>query len=133
MPKRPQPTTAPGSTSGGASLPPRFTEGRLRRSAEVGVSSGRTTRRFTAGPSEGKQTMADIEVRSSGTRVTAKMLDRIVIHLRENATTGYQWSIREVDGPLESESSEIVASAPLVPGAAGERVIVVRPTAVGRA
>lgn len=77
--------------------------------------------------------MGDIEVRTSGTRITVAASDRIIIRLRENATTGYQWSLSEIDGPLQVDSNEIFPPEPMIPGAAAERVIVARPRGTGPA
>ncbi|HEY7431804.1 MAG TPA: protease inhibitor I42 family protein [Streptosporangiaceae bacterium] len=77
--------------------------------------------------------MADIEVRTSGATVSASESDRIVIRLPENPSTGYQWSVAELGGPLEIVSNEYVMAGQIVPGAAGERVVVVRPRAPGSA
>ena len=70
--------------------------------------------------------MADVEVRNSGTTVTVSPSDRVVVRIPENATTGYRWSVSEVDGPLDVESDESVAAAEPVPGRGGEHVVVVR-------
>ena len=77
--------------------------------------------------------MADIEVRTSGASVRASASDRIVIKLPENATTGYQWTLAEAGEPLEVESDDFVAPGQVVPGAAGQRVVVIRPRGSGRA
>lgn len=77
--------------------------------------------------------MADIEVRTTGASVRATALDRVVIKLPENATTGYQWTISEVGEPLEVESNDFVPPGQIVPGAAGQRIIVIRPRRSGRA
>ena len=76
--------------------------------------------------------MADIEVRSSGGIVRASPADRIVVRVPENATTGYRWSITEVGETLEIVANDFVLPAELIPGAGGERVVVVRPRRIGR-
>ncbi len=75
--------------------------------------------------------MADVEVRESGTAVSVAAGDRIVIRLAENPTTGYQWTISSVPDPLELLSSEFVAPERLQPGAAGERLVVLRARSAG--
>ncbi len=77
--------------------------------------------------------MADIEVRTSGASVSASASDRIVIKLPENATTGYQWTLAEAGGPLEVESNDFVPPGQIIPGAAGHRVVVIKPRGSGRA
>jgi len=76
--------------------------------------------------------MADIEVTASGATVTASPADRIVIRLAENATTGYQWSVAEAGG-FDVESSELLLPGSAAPGAAGQRVVRLRPRGPGRA
>lgn len=77
--------------------------------------------------------MADIEVRRAGSTVAASPGDRIVIRLPENGGTGYQWSVRHLGGPVEMESTELVFPNDLRPGAAGERIVVLRATTAGMA
>lgn len=77
--------------------------------------------------------MAEIEVHSSGTVVSASPSDRIVIRVPENATTGYRWAVAEVGGQLAIESNDFIAPETALPGAGGQRVVVVRPTRPGRA
>jgi inhibitor of cysteine peptidase len=76
--------------------------------------------------------MADVEVRNSGTTVTVTPADRVVVRIPENATTGYRWSVSEVDGPLVVESDDSVPAAEPVPGRGGEHVVVVRARAAGQ-
>jgi inhibitor of cysteine peptidase len=76
--------------------------------------------------------MTDIEVRTSGTEVSASASDRILIRLPENATTGYQWSITNVSELLDVESNEFFTPGQIVPGAAGERQVIVRPRGAGK-
>ncbi|HEY7597269.1 MAG TPA: protease inhibitor I42 family protein [Actinophytocola sp.] len=53
--------------------------------------------------------------------------DEVVIRLRENGTTGYVWSVRELGAGLELISNEFVPpSVQQVAGAAGERLVRVR-------
>ncbi len=77
--------------------------------------------------------MAEIEVRASGTKIEASRSDRIVVRVRENATTGYQWSVTQLDPSLVLESNELVLPERMLAGAGGERVIVIRPSEPGRA
>jgi predicted secreted protein len=76
--------------------------------------------------------MVDIEASANGTTVHAAVGDRVIIRIRENATTGYQWAVREIGEPLELESNELVPPSEMRPGAAGERVVIVRPARSGR-
>jgi inhibitor of cysteine peptidase len=75
--------------------------------------------------------MADIEVRESGGRVAVAADDRVVIRLPENATTGYQWTIDDMPSSLEVERNEMIPPGSAAPGAAGERLIVLRATGAG--
>jgi inhibitor of cysteine peptidase len=77
--------------------------------------------------------MADIEVRTSGSAVTMSTADRIVIRLPENATTGYQWSIAQLGEPLEVVSNEMIPPGQMAAGAAGERVVIIKPRGPGHA
>lgn len=77
--------------------------------------------------------MADIEVHATGASVNAVAADRIIIKLPENGTTGYQWTIAEIGEPLAVESNEFTLPGQASPGAAGERVVVIRPRGSGRA
>ena len=77
--------------------------------------------------------MTDIEVRASGAKISASQSDRIVLRLPENASTGYQWSVTEIGELLETESDELVLPHRMVPGAGGQRVIIVRFHRPGRA
>ncbi len=77
--------------------------------------------------------MADIEVRTTGSRITVSAVDRIVVRLPENASTGYQWSIAQLGEPLEVMSNEFTLPGQIVPGAAGERVVIIQPRGPGHA
>jgi predicted secreted protein len=77
--------------------------------------------------------MTDIEIRTSGASISASQSDRVVVRLPENSTTGYQWSIAEIGEALEVESNEFFIRGQMMPGAGGERVIIVRPRRSGRA
>lgn len=77
--------------------------------------------------------MADVEVRTSGAHIRVSQSDRIVVRLQENATTGYQWSVTEIGEALDVESSELHPPGHLKPGAAGERIVKVRPRRPGKA
>lgn len=77
--------------------------------------------------------MADIEVAVPGTKVSAQVGDEIVVRLPETATSGYQWTVERVTGPLEVVSSELLPAAleGIPPGATGERFIRVAATNAG--
>lgn len=78
--------------------------------------------------------MADIEVAgASGSCVKASLSDRIVVRLPENGATGYEWVVTEVGAALDVASSELVLPDELAPGAAGQRIVTVRPRGTGRA
>jgi predicted secreted protein len=76
--------------------------------------------------------MSEIEVTESGTVATVKPGDEIVLRLPENATTGYQWTVDSVAGPIDVVSSDLTAPFER-PGAAGERVVRLRAAAPGSA
>src|SRR5215475_11758974 len=76
--------------------------------------------------------MVDIETSTSGATVHATVGDRVIIRIRENATTGYQWTVREIGEPLELETNELIPPSETRPGAAGERLVIVRPARAGR-
>ena len=80
-----------------------------------------------------KQLVADIEAGTSGATVSVSRSDRVVIRLAENAGTGYRWSITELGDALEVESDEFSLPGLAAPGAAGERVLLLRPRKPGRA
>jgi predicted secreted protein len=73
----------------------------------------------------------DIEVRENAASVVASPGDRVVIHVPENASTGYQWVVEELTAPLQVESSELATSRGLAPGEAVERVVKLRATERG--
>jgi|SRR5690349_5772450 inhibitor of cysteine peptidase len=77
--------------------------------------------------------MADVEVRTSGAHIRVSQSDRIVVRIPENATTGYQWSVTEIGETLEVKSSELLPPGQIKPGAAGERIVRVRPRRPGKA
>lgn len=77
--------------------------------------------------------MTDILVSASGMKVSASPSDRIVVRLPENGSTGYQWVITEIGEPLEVESNEFARHGQFAPGAAGERVVILRLRGPGRA
>lgn len=55
-----------------------------------------------------------------GSSVTAAVGDLVELHLAENPTTGYQWSIDEIGPGLEVVHDAFhLAGTPLVPGAGG--------------
>jgi predicted secreted protein len=79
--------------------------------------------------------MADVEITENGSTTTVEHGDEIVLRLPENATTGYQWSIESVTGPLAVVHSELLAPGAAetrpAPGAAGERLVRIRATEPG--
>lgn len=77
--------------------------------------------------------MTDIEVQATDQPVTAVAGDRIVVRIPENATTGYEWAVEMVEGPLEVESNELVPPSDARPGAGGERLIVLGVRGTGEA
>jgi inhibitor of cysteine peptidase len=77
--------------------------------------------------------MTDIEVQATEHPVMAVPGDRIILRIPENATTGYEWAVDQVDGPLEVESNELVPPGDARPGAGGERVIVLGVRETGEA
>jgi inhibitor of cysteine peptidase len=55
-----------------------------------------------------------------GSSVTAAVGGLVELHLAENPTTGYQWSLDEIGSGLEVVHDEFhLAGTPLVPGAGG--------------
>ncbi|MET9021291.1 protease inhibitor I42 family protein [Actinopolymorpha sp. NPDC004070] len=71
--------------------------------------------------------IAEIVVTKTGTSTVAAVGDEILVQLPENATTGYQWSVERVSGPLEVVSSELAlpgAGPGVAPvGAGGQRLV----------
>ena len=59
--------------------------------------------------------------------------DRVVIRLAENAGTGYRWSVTGLGDGLEVASDQLTRPGQAAPGAAGERVLLLRPLKPGRA
>lgn len=76
--------------------------------------------------------MADLELNNRPSLVTVTVGDRVTVHLAENASTGYRWSARVTDDAVVLESSEPIGGAGARPGAAGQRVIVLRAEHPGR-
>jgi predicted secreted protein len=75
--------------------------------------------------------VANIEVRDNGSSVAVSPGDLITIRLPENASTGYQWCLDELTGPVEVASDQAVPPERIRPGAAGERLIVLAVRALG--
>jgi predicted secreted protein len=78
--------------------------------------------------------MAEIEVLEPGSTVSARSGDELVVRLPEIATTGYQWTVDQITGPLRIVSSELVPTVPpdgVPPGSGGERFIRVATTGPG--
>jgi predicted secreted protein len=84
--------------------------------------------------------MADVEVTSSGARLSVRPGDRIVVSLAENPGTGHVWQVEEVEDVLVLESDNRVppgannqnaAGKPVPPGAAGKRVLTFRALRTG--
>ena len=61
-----------------------------------------------------------------GQPVVAKRGDLVRVQLDENGTTGYQWSVAQVDDALRIESNVFVPPRSDAMGAAGQRVLSVR-------
>jgi inhibitor of cysteine peptidase len=70
--------------------------------------------------------VADIEVTESSRRLTVREGDRIIVRLRENPSTGYQWQLQSVSEALELESSDFDAQDSRLAGGGGQRVVVLR-------
>lgn len=68
----------------------------------------------------------DVEVRHSGARVVVSEGGRVLVRVQETASAGYQWSVEQLTGPLELESSELAFGGSAAPGAAAERVVALR-------
>jgi predicted secreted protein len=68
-----------------------------------------------------------------GHPVLARRGDLVRVQLEENATTGYRWSVAEVDDALRIESDDFTPPGSGAAGAAGQRVVVVRPLRTGDA
>jgi inhibitor of cysteine peptidase len=77
--------------------------------------------------------MADIHVRENGATVKVSPADRIVVHLPENATTGYRWSLSPLPGGIEMESDDVLLAERPAAGAGALRVMVFRGRRPGRA
>ena len=58
-----------------------------------------------------------------GHRVDVKPGDEVIIGLAENPTTGYQWQIDGLEGPLELRASTYELGVPRAIGSGGERSI----------
>jgi inhibitor of cysteine peptidase len=76
--------------------------------------------------------MSEIEVTESGTVTTVRPGDEIVLRLPENATTGYQWLVDSVAGPVDVVSSDLTPVSGR-PGSGGERVVRLRAAGRGSA
>lgn len=76
--------------------------------------------------------MSEIEVTENGTVASVKPGDEVVLRLPENATTGYQWMIDSIAGPVDVVSSDLSSTFDR-PGAASERVVRLRAAAPGTA
>ncbi|GAA2295129.1 hypothetical protein GCM10010234_41180 [Streptomyces hawaiiensis] len=75
--------------------------------------------------------MGEVRVSPRDSEVRVSLGDEVVVELPENATTGYLWSVQHIDGGLEVTSDEYRAPGQVLPGAGGQRVVRVRPTAAG--
>jgi inhibitor of cysteine peptidase len=67
-----------------------------------------------------------VEVGEHDDVVQARVGDTVVIRLKENATTGYQWSVGDTSELVDVEYSEFTPPGQGAPGAAGERVVRIR-------
>ncbi len=56
-----------------------------------------------------------------------------MIRVAENPTTGYQWAVAGVTGPLDLESTDLVLTQGMAPGAAAGRRVVFRARQIGGA
>jgi inhibitor of cysteine peptidase len=77
--------------------------------------------------------VSDIEAGASGATVAVSLSDRVVVRLPENASTGYRWSVTGLGDGLELVSDQLTLPGQAAPGAAGERVLLLRPLKPGRA
>jgi inhibitor of cysteine peptidase len=77
--------------------------------------------------------MADIEVRDRPRALEVTAGDTITLRLSENPTTGYRWFWAVTGAAIEASYDEFSAGPASRPGAGGERVIVLRAVAAGRA
>ena len=75
--------------------------------------------------------VARVEVGVGGSEVEVAVGDEIVVRRPENATTGFQWDVRDLPSGLEIVSNELDLGGKTAPGAGGERVIVMRPVRPG--
>jgi predicted secreted protein len=70
--------------------------------------------------------MSRVEVPAAGSQVEVAVSDEVVIRLTEDATTGYQWSLEGVPSEVEIVSNQLDLAEKSAPGAAGQRVVVLR-------
>jgi inhibitor of cysteine peptidase len=70
--------------------------------------------------------MADLELHDRPESLIASPGDRITVHLPENPTTGYRWTASTHGEAIKIESSDTQPGLAERPGAAGERLIVLR-------
>jgi predicted secreted protein len=75
--------------------------------------------------------MSDVEVRADGSAVTLGVSDAVTIRVPENGGTGYQWSVVDVPAAMTVESTSLALPDEVRPGAAAERVFVLRAQAAG--
>lgn len=79
--------------------------------------------------------MGEVEITEGDRSATVAPGDEVVVRLSESATTGYQWSVESIEGPLSLIGSELRPPGTLVsgapPGAAGERVVRLRASSSG--
>jgi len=80
--------------------------------------------------------MADLSVTvgpaSTAETVAVAPHDRVIIHIEETPTTGYRWTVDLSDDVLTVDSDDFRATVGGMPGAAGERTVVLRTTRPGR-
>ena len=77
--------------------------------------------------------MADVELHNRPPAVTVRAGDRITLHLSENPSTGFRWSVAIRGEAVVVRCSEPRAADSGLPGAAGQRVIVLDAVHEGRA
>lgn len=64
----------------------------------------------------------DIGVESDGAALVATTDDQIVVRLPENASTGYQWAVEWVDGPIRVLTNDLVFPGRETGATSGETV-----------
>jgi inhibitor of cysteine peptidase len=70
--------------------------------------------------------MVQVTLGSAAQSVTVETDQTIAVLVEENPTTGYQWEIEALTGPLTLVSSDFQPAAGATPGRGGRRTIVTR-------